>query len=457
MLFQTWTFILFFTAVYLLFRATRSPEGRQYIVLVASFIFYAWCNPWYIFLILWIITADYSIIRMMERYGRRRSLVALSVTSSILVLGFFKYAGFLTDTANSMLALAGTGISLTRPEILLPAGISFYIFISMGYVFDYYRSNAEREPSFIRHALFVSFFPQILAGPIGRAGSLMPQLKAFTTPSGDDAAEGIYLFTRGLFRKTVLADYFALYANRVFSNPAGFASADLAIGALAFTWQIYYDFCGYTDMARGAARLMGIELMENFNMPYMATGTKDFWARWHISLSSWFGDYVYKPLGGNRNGKMRESRNIMATMLLSGLWHGAAWNFILWGFIHGLLHSTGKLISGAGLVAMTPVAAKRVITFALIVFTWIFFRAENAADAFTMIAGIFSFQAAALSAPVVMVALMVLCYALQWFREYGFLRFTERPGARGVAAALMALCVLSVSSQSVNDFIYLQF
>ncbi|HPS57447.1 MAG TPA: MBOAT family O-acyltransferase [Spirochaetota bacterium] len=457
MLFQTWTFFLFFAVLYLLFRIIRSSEGRGFLILFASLLFYALWNPWYIFLLLWIITADYTVVYLMERYGRRKSILALSVINSILVLGFFKYAGFLSDSINSMLAAAGTAASIPRPEIILPAGISFYIFISMGYVFDYYYGSTQREKSWFKYALFVSFFPQILAGPIGRAAKLLPQLRLFRTPSPDDTAEGIYLFTRGIFRKVVLADYFALYADKIFGNPGQYASADLALGALAFTWQIYFDFTGYTDMARGIARCLGIELMENFNLPYTAKNTKEFWARWHISLSSWFGDFVYKPLGGNRNGRFKESRNIISTMLLSGLWHGAAWNFLLWGLIHGILHSGSKLFSGIRIIQRVPDAAKRIITFILVVFTWIFFRAENSGDAFTVIAGIFSFEWRVPAAPVVMLALMGICYAVHWLGEYGWMKFMERPAARGIAAAVMVLCVLFVSSGPVSGFIYQQF
>lgn len=457
MLFQTWTFFIFFAVLYLLFRIIKSPEGRGYLLLSASLVFYAWWNPWYIFLLLWIITADYTVVYLMEKFGRRKLILAAGVINSILVLGFFKYAAFLTDAMNQVFAAAGTQFMISRPEIILPAGISFYIFISMGYVFDYYYGNAEREKSWFAYAVFVSFFPQILAGPIGRASKLMPQLKLFKTPTANDTAEGIYLFTRGIFRKVVLADYFALYADRVFGNPAQFASADLALGALAFTWQIYFDFTGYTDMARGIARILGIELMENFNLPYAAKNTKEFWARWHISLSSWFGDYVYKPMGGSRNGKFREGRNIIITMLLSGLWHGAAWNFILWGLIHGVLHSAGKLLPGFSVVSKAPDAVKRIVTFILIVFTWIFFRAENAADAFAVVTGIFSFKWSVPGMPLVMAALMALCYAVHCLSEYGKLRFMERPSARGIAAAVMVLCVIVISSGPVNEFIYLQF
>ncbi len=457
MLFQTWTFLLFFTVLYLLFRITGKPGARGYIVLAASLVFYAWWNPWYIFLILWIISADYTVVYLMERYGRRRSILAMGVSNSVLVLGFFKYAGFLSDSINSMLAAAGTAAVVPRPEIILPAGISFYIFISMGYVFDYYYGSTEREKSFMKYALFVSFFPQLIAGPIGRAAKLIPQLKIFSGPSAGDTAEGIYLFTRGIFRKVVLADYFALYADKIFGNPAQFMSSDLALGALAFTWQIYFDFSGYTDMARGIARLLGIELMENFNLPYTAANTKEFWSRWHISLSSWFGDYVYKPLGGSRNGRFKESRNIIITMLLSGLWHGAAWNFILWGLVHGILHSISKMAAGLSFTDRVPVAVKRILTFVVIIFTWIFFRAENAGDAFAVFAGIFSFEWQLPAAPAVMIGMMAACYCMHWLGEYGKLGFMNRPAARGLAAALMVLCVLFVSSGPVSGFIYQQF
>jgi D-alanyl-lipoteichoic acid acyltransferase DltB (MBOAT superfamily) len=457
MLFQTWTFLFFFAVLYLMFRSIKNSTGRQYLILAASFIFYGWFNPLYPLLLLWIIAADYLFILLMERTGKRKLFLILSITNSLVLLSSFKYAGFIISNINELLTFSGYSYRMPQPDILLPVGISFFIFISMGYIIDYYFEKVEREKNFGRHALFVSFFPQLSAGPIARASGLIPQLKDWSRGTGSDLAEGAYIFIRGLFRKIALADFFALYADKVFGNPAQFGSPDLVLGALAFTWQIYFDFSGYTDMARGIARCFGIELMENFRLPYMAASTGDFWGRWHISLSSWFRDYLYIPLGGSRKGKITESRNTMITMLLSGLWHGAAWNFVLWGFIHGALHVIGKIIGRFRVIQITPVFMRRIIVFILIVFTWIFFRAESGTDAFNYIGEIFSSGYAAPSMPVLMYALMIICYLFGWFREYGLLNFMEKPAVKSIILIIMLAWVLIFASSDASDFIYFQF
>lgn len=457
MLFQTWTFLFFFAALYILFRGIRSGTGRQYLILIASFVFYGWWNPLYPLLLLWIIAADYIFIMLMESTGRRKLFLSLSIADSLLLLCSFKYAGFITSNINELLGISGISYRVPQPDIILPVGVSFFIFISMGYVLDFYFGRVPRERNFGRHALFVSFFPQLSAGPIARASGLIPQLKEWNSGGNSDLAEGGYIFIRGLFKKIALADFFALYADKIFGNPAQFASPDLLLGALAFTWQIYFDFSGYTDMARGIARCFGIELMENFRLPYMAASTGDFWGRWHISLSSWFRDYLYIPLGGNRRGKLIESRNTMITMLLSGLWHGAAWNFVLWGFIHGALHATGKVIGRFRLIKGTPLFIRRIAVFILIVFTWIFFRAESGADAFSYIAGIFTSGYATPAMPLFMLLLMILCYIYGWLKEYGFMEFMEKPGARCFAVILMLAWIFFFAPADASDFIYFQF
>ncbi|HOP29937.1 MAG TPA: MBOAT family O-acyltransferase [Spirochaetota bacterium] len=457
MLFQTWTFLFFFAVFYILFRSIKNSAGRQYLILAASFIFYGWFNPLYPLLLLWIIAADYIFLMFMEKTGKRKLFLVLSITNSLTLLGSFKYAGFITSNINELFEITGNTYRLPQPDILLPVGISFFIFISMGYVIDFYFGKVGRERNFGRHALFVSFFPQLSAGPIARASGLFPQLRSWDRGNSSDLAEGAYIFTRGLFKKAALADFFALYADKIFGNPSQFGSPDLVLGALAFTWQIYFDFSGYTDMARGIARCFGIELMENFRLPYMAVSTGDFWGRWHISLSSWFRDYLYIPLGGNRKGKITESRNTMITMLLSGLWHGAAWNFVLWGFIHGALHVIGKLIGRFRVIQIAPVFIRRIIVFILIVFTWIFFRAESGADAFNYIGGIFSSGYTAPSIPVLMSVLLILCYLYGWLREYGLLNFLDKPAVKSILLVIMLAWILFFASSDASDFIYFQF
>lgn len=253
-----------------------------------------------------------------------------------MLLGFFKYGVFVTDNINFILSHVGVGYAVAEPGILLPVGLSFYIFQSMGYMIDVYRGRVARESSFVAHAAFVAFFPRLVAGPIERAANMLPQLRAEPVISRQDISDGLSLFVVGLFKKVALADYFALYVDKVYAAPGQFQSPALILAAFLFAWQIYFDFSGYTDMARGIARLMGVRLMLNFNNPYLATGLGEFWSRWHISLSSWFKDYVYIPLGGNRKGTFNTYRNMFLTMVISGLWHGAAWTYVLWGAVHAI-------------------------------------------------------------------------------------------------------------------------
>ncbi len=457
MLFHSWSFLLFFITVYAVFSAAKNPLWKRNIILAASFIFYGWWNPLYLLLISWVIIFDYTSVLYMERTGRKKLFLSLSIIDTIIILSFFKYSGFIVSNINSLISATGIGYSLPLPGILMPVGISFFLFLSLGNTIDCYFGKSEREKSLIQYASFVSFFPSLLAGPIERGHHLMPLLKSWPKVTQDDIAEGLYLFIQGMFKKMALADYFALYADRIFGNPMQYASGDLIAGALAFTWQIYFDFSGYTDMARGVARMFGIKLLENFNLPYMASSTGDFWGRWHISLSSWFRDYLYIPLGGNRKGEFIETRNRFATMLLSGLWHGASWNYVLWGFMHAVIHSAGKQIGKIKITERVPVFARRIIVFILIVFTWIFFRSENAEDAFTFIEMIFTTGFTLPQIPFYMAGLIVICYIFQWLKEYKKIEFTEKPLFRGAAVFLMLAYLLFFVTYSSSEFIYFQF
>lgn len=457
MLFHSWSFLLFFAAVYAVFSIVKSPLWKRNVILVSSFIFYGWWNPLYLLIISWVIIFDYTAVLFMEKTGRKRLFLTLNILDVILILSFFKYSGFIVSNINALLSSAGAEHSIPLPGVLFPVGISFFLFLSLGNTIDYFYGRTERETNLVQYASFVSFFPSLLAGPIERGRRLMPLLKFWPKVSQNDIAEGTYLFIQGMFKKMALADYFALYADRIFGNPAQFTSGDLIAGALAFTWQIYFDFSGYTDMARGVARLLGITLMENFNLPYMASSTGDFWGRWHISLSSWFRDYLYIPLGGNRKGGARETRNTFATMLVSGLWHGASWNYVLWGFMHAVIHTAGKLLGKIKMTGKIPVPVKRIIIFILIVFTWIFFRSENAGDAFTFIGRIFSTGLSMPQMPIYMAFLIAACYISQWMKEYGKTVFLDRPFFRGGAIVLMIVYLMFFVTYSSTEFIYFQF
>ncbi len=457
MLFHTWTFLLFFIVVYALYLSIKGTKGRRLLIMVSSFIFYGWWNPLYLLLISWVILGDFTAVQLMERTGRRKFFLSMSIANNMVVLGFFKYGNFIVENINEALTALGLSPALPQTDILLPVGISFYIFQSMSYTIDFYYGRIEREKSIIQYAAFVSFFPQLVAGPIERASHLLPQMKEWRRAKGEDISLGIYLFTRGMFKKTALADYFALYSDKIFGNPANYTSGDLMAGVLAFTWQIYFDFSGYTDMARGIAKMMGIDLMENFRLPYLAKNTSDFWNRWHISLSSWFRDYVYIPLGGNRKGLPREYGNILATMLLSGLWHGAAWSFLLWGLVHSLLQITSKLLKGFMNFSKVPVPIKRVFIFILVSFAWIFFRAESGSDSFIIMERIFTTTLSMPSMPLTMMILMGVCYTLEWLLEYNKVSFLLTPWGRTISMGAMIVYMLFLVNYNTNEFIYFQF
>ncbi|MGD2123349.1 MAG: MBOAT family O-acyltransferase, partial [Gemmatimonadota bacterium] len=300
MLFHTWVFPLFFLAFYAVFLLVRDTRFRDPWLLLSSYVFYGWWNPLYLGLIAWSTTVDYSMVALMDRSRRRGPWLTLSVVNNLCMLGFFKYGAFVAENLNRTFAWAGLDYALPPPDVLLPVGISFYVFQSLSYTIDFYRGKIQRERSFIRYATFVSLFPQLVAGPVERASNLLPQLRRRLTISRHDVADGISLFVVGLFKKVALADYLALYVDRAYDVPELASGTALLFATFAFGWQIYFDFSGYTDMARGIGRLIGVRLMLNFNNPYLATGLGDFWKRWHISLSTWFRDYVYIPLGGNR-------------------------------------------------------------------------------------------------------------------------------------------------------------
>ena len=394
----------------------------------------------------------------MEKSERRKAWLSVSIVNNIALLSFFKYGGFVTDNINSLLSILHIPYAIPAPGMLLPVGISFYVFQSMSYTIDFYRGNVERERSFIRYATFVSLFPRLLAGPIERAKNLLPQMHKAPRFSSQDITDGLSLFIVGLFKKIALADYLALYVDKVYSAPEQFQSPALILATFLFAWQIYFDFSGYTDMARGVARIMGFHLMLNFNNPYLATSLGDFWARWHISLSSWFKDYVYIPLGGNRKGTFNTYRNMFLTMVISGLWHGAAWTFILWGAVHAFgRFLTREMERTAFYREKVPTFAKQVFVFTLVAFAWIFFRAESIGDAWTIITRIFS---SGWANPYCPVLALVLIFAV-WFYEFAYesrIRWIfELKAVRTgiVIAMILYLAVFAPSSE--QGFIYLQF
>ena len=478
MLFHTWTFVLFFLIVYPVYLATKGTWFKLPWLLAASYVFYGWWNPLYLLLILFATTVDYLAVVMMSRSQRRKLWVAFSVAINLSLLGFFKYAGFVTESLNALLASRGASYALPAPDILLPVGISFFIFQSMSYSIDYYRGQVAKEPSFIRYATFVSLFPQLVAGPIERASHLLPQLHEEAKITREDIADGLSLFIVGLFKKLALADCLALYVDKVYDAPANFQAPALILATVAFGWQIYFDFSGYTDMARGIGRMMGIRLMLNFNNPYLATSLGDFWKRWHISLSTWFKDYVYIPLGGNRGGSARTYVNMALTMVISGLWHGASWTFVAWGALHALGRVATRWLEATPFYEhRIPTFAKRAGVYAFVTFAWIFFRARSFADAWLIVrrifrgpwvdpqldlraVGLFRYVMMAVSQaklPLLALGLVLAVWAYQWVYE-SRLRWALAPSPVRVGLVIfMALYIAVFARAAGQPFIYFQF
>ena len=458
MLFHSWIFLLFFLLFYPVFLLTRHTRFRDPWLLACSYLFYGWWNPLYLVLIAWSTTVDYSMVALMARTRKRGRWLTVSVVNNLGLLGFFKYGAFVADNVNQLLAWTGTPYVLPHPDVLLPVGISFYVFQSLSYTIDFYRGRIEKEQSFIRYATFVALFPQLVAGPIERASHLLPQLRRKIVLGWQDVSDGLSLFIVGLFKKVALADALALYVDRAYDVPEQFGGTALLFATFAFGWQIYFDFSGYTDMARGIGRMMGIRLMLNFNNPYLAKGLGDFWNRWHISLSTWFKDYVYIPLGGNRKGALATYRNMALTMLISGLWHGAAWTFVIWGGLHALGRFATRELERTSLYrTRVPGWLKQLLVFGFVTFAWIFFRAASLGDALLIVERIFTDAWADPEFPLLMLALILGVWAYQFLMESRLRPILETAPVRIGLAVGMLLYLVVFASGSDQPFIYFQF
>jgi alginate O-acetyltransferase complex protein AlgI len=458
MLFHTWPFFIFFLVVYLVYLPLRKTRFYLPWLLGSSYFFYGWWNPLYLLLIVYSTALDYFVVRWMEKSANKKAWLAVSIVNNLLLLGFFKYGGFVTDNLNLLLIHVGAPFSIPAPGLLLPVGISFYTFQSMSYTIDFYRGKIPRERSFVRFAAFVALFPQLVAGPIERAKSLLPQLSSITKITREHVADGLSLFVVGLFKKVALADYLALYVDQVYGAPEQFGGLALGLATFAFGWQIYFDFSGYTDMARGVGRMMGFNLMLNFNNPYLATGLEDFWNRWHISLSTWFKDYVYIPLGGNRSGRFNTYVNMFLTMLISGLWHGAAWTFVIW----GVLHAAGRLLTrelerSEFYTKKVPRLLKQIAVFAFVTFAWIFFRAESFSDAITIVKRIFTTGFTDPRFPLLALMLCLCVWVYQFMGESKAKKILELSPVRIGIVVCMILYLVMFSGSSSEAFIYFQF
>jgi alginate O-acetyltransferase complex protein AlgI len=464
MLFHTWTFAVFFLIVYPVYLAVRKNNSLMNLwLMLASYVFYGWWNPYYIALLFGSSAVDFFMVVLMDRSkstSERRAWLIVSLVANFGLLAVFKYSGFLGTNANALLGWLHVPQSVPEWHFLLPIGISFHTFQSMSYTIDAYRGNVKPEKNFIRFLTFVSFFPQLVAGPIERASNLLTQLQESPVITKEDLRSGVSLFIVGLFKKIALADFLSPYVDMVYGQPGNYESSELLLATFAFAWQIYFDFSGYTDMARGVARVMGFRLMVNFNAPYLATGLGDFWGRWHISLSTWFRDYVYIPLGGNRGSKWKTCRNLILTFLLSGIWHGAAWTFVIWGGMHGLgLVATRGLEQSEFYRRRFPDWIKRVAVFSFVGCAWIFFRARNVSESLLIISRIFSWEVGPSQISVVALILICAIWGVQFLRELGprAREFLECQPIRAAMMAAMLVYLVIVARPSSQQFIYFQF
>ncbi len=465
MIFSSVDFFVFFLAVLLVYRLL--PHRAQNVMLLAaSYLFYGWWDWRFLGLILLSSLTDSLAARRIaasDRPGTRRAWLVGSLAVNLGVLGLFKYFNFFMDTAAVLLAALGFEPHLPTLRLVLPVGISFFTFQSMSYTLDVYRRETPVVSTF-HHLLFVAFFPQLVAGPIERHGHMVGQLVRPRRVTSEGVFRGVMLILWGLFKKVALADNLAPYVDAVYANATVHSGATVALATYLFAFQIYCDFSGYSDMAVGMGRLMGVDFMFNFRAPYLARDVQEFWRRWHISLSTWFRDYLYLPLGGSRVSALRQHLNVMIVFVVSGLWHGASWSFVVWGALHGLYLVGWRLLGGRG-PGREAGGARRaleiLVTFHLVTFAWIFFRAGSWDHALQVIGafgrpgGLFLDPLLGNAAiPLALLAAVEIAKDPRHLDEW--LAGRPRGFSLGVGLAVAMLTVLFAAQQGLQ-FIYFQF
>jgi alginate O-acetyltransferase complex protein AlgI len=471
MLFNSLLFLVFFAGVFCMHRLPLSWNFRKANILVASYLFYAAWNPPFVLLLWWSTVVDWFVAKRLDSMsdaGPRRALLLITLCSNLGLLGYFKYGGFLLQSFADLLRAAGVVYRPPALDIVLPVGISFYTFQSLSYTLDVYFRRSKPANSFLDFALYVGFFPQLVAGPIVRSSAFLPQCAGPKRVTTRELGIGASLLVFGLFEKVVMADWLlSPSADAVFNHVAAAGLMDAWMGTLAFSGQIFFDFSGYSMCAIGVAMCLGFHLPRNFHSPYASLGFSDFWRRWHISLSTWLRDYLYIPLGGNRGGERSAAINVLITMLIGGLWHGASWRFVVWGGLHGLYLVVERIFRQrrrpeappGGLFAHVLGA---LATFVVVTITWTFFRAHTFGDAMTVIRAMFVPKASTIlgAGPAWTIGLVTV-FALvgQWLlRDKDFETELERV-PWWVGSILLACALLAVMAAPGDDraFIYFQF
>ena len=457
-------FFGFFLMVY------RHHTGKLLYLTLFSIYFYYKSSGMYFVILLASAITDFTLALILSKatdQWKRKAILTVSVIINLAVLGYFKYTMFFVDTIN-----ATTGSQIQTWDIFLPVGVSFFTFQSISYIIDVYRKEIAPVTNFLEYSFFISFFPQLVAGPIVRAKDFIPQIKKPNVVTAKEFNRALFLIVCGLFKKIVISDYISInFVDRIFDNPTLYSGAENLLGVYGYAIQIYCDFSGYTDIAIGIALLLGYHLPVNFNSPYISASITEFWRRWHISLSSWLKDYLYIPLGGNRNGKFRQYLNLFLTMLLGGFWHGASLNFIVWGALHGTALGVDKFMkesgSKLGILNRIPFIVKVLFTFHFVCLCWIFFRAENFEIANQVISQIaFNFHPEILMKVMsgykyvflLMLLALVLHITPARFSESMVIRFESCPTmVKGLVLSVIIFLIAQIQSSDIQPFIYFQF
>jgi alginate O-acetyltransferase complex protein AlgI len=482
MFFNSIDFAVFLPIVFILYWliGSKSLKLQNLLIVIASYVFYGWWDWMFLSLIFFSTVVDFSVgqkLKTEDNQTKRNILLWVSIIVNLGFLGFFKYYNFFLDNFITAFTLFGTGIKPNTLNIILPVGISFYTFQTLSYTIDVYKRKLKPTKDFIAFSAFVSFFPQLVAGPIERATHLLPQFYTKREFHYSKAVDGLRQILWGLFKKVVIADNCAEYANLIFNNSGDYSGSTLVLGALFFTFQIYCDFSGYSDIAVGTSRLFGFDLMKNFNFPYFSRDVAEFWRRWHISLSTWFRDYLYIPLGGSRGGTAMIVRNTFIIFIVSGFWHGANWTFIIWGALNAIYflpllltknnrNNLDTVAQGKYLPSLKE-SFSMLLTFSLTVFAWIFFRAESVSHALGYIAEILSpsvfkvpyFEG--LKEALLTMLLVGIFMLIEWFGREGEFAIAKiglnwkRPFRYAMYSAIIV--AIFIFGGEAQEFIYFQF
>ncbi|WP_196894919.1 MBOAT family O-acyltransferase [Aureivirga marina] len=477
MLFNSLDFAIFLPIVFFIYWIIlkNNLKLQNILLLIASYVFYGWWDYRFLSLIFISSCLDYILsigIYKSENISKRKLLLGISIAVNLGLLGFFKYYNFFLNSFVDTFSFFGKTIQGNSLNIILPVGISFYTFQTLSYTIDVYRKDLKPSKNPIDFFTYVSFFPQLVAGPIERATNLLPQFSKKRQFNLENAKNGINQIIWGLFKKIVIADNCAQYANDIFNNYECYSSFTLFLGGIYFAFQIYGDFSGYSDIAIGTSRLFGFKLMTNFKYPYFSRDIAEFWRRWHISLSTWFRDYVYIPLGGSKGNNLNKIKNTFIIFLISGFWHGANWTFIVWGFLNALYflplslsNSNRKNLNTIASNSFLPKGKELfgiLVTFTLTVFGWIFFRAENVSHAFSYIRKIAQFQFSIEKLSIERFAfeslpLILVLVVIEWFARHKEFPLLDMKFPRLKIAFILILILSFGSFSEIQDFIYFKF